>query len=58
MEIRTRREGGDIRVYEILNAAQTARVIGCGPQKVGERIKQENIETSTTRESYIFREVV
>ena len=45
-------------MYEILNAAQTARVIGCGPQKVGERIKQENIETSTTRESYIFREVV
>ncbi|MEH2949013.1 hypothetical protein [Sporofaciens sp. JLR.KK001] len=27
-------------MYEILNAAQTARVIGCGPQKVRERIKR------------------
>lgn len=35
------RERGDIRVYEILNVAQTARVIGCGPQKVRERIKRE-----------------
>lgn len=27
-------------MYEILNAAQTARVIGCAPQKVRERIKR------------------
>ena len=27
-------------MYDILNAAQTARVIGCGPQKVRERIKR------------------
>ena len=27
-------------MYDILNAAQTARVIGCGQQKVRERIKR------------------
>lgn len=27
-------------MYDILNASQTARVIGCSPQKVRERIKR------------------